>query len=73
MFFEVWMIIVLVLVFGLCAWHSTNSGFRRGAISTLESLVEDRIIHINNDGSIVPYSVYPTVKKKKRINNKNIV
>lgn len=55
MFLEIWMIVVLVLTFGICAWHSTKFGFKKGAMAILQSLENDKIIVIHNDGNISPY------------------
>ena len=72
MFLDLWMIAVLVLLFGICAYYSTISGFRKGAFAILETLEHQQIIVIHNDGSISPYSssfekLIPTKKKRKKV------
>lgn len=68
MYLETWMIVALILSFGLCAFISRRSGFSYGAIATLEMLERERIIKVEEDGSVkrwTPYNEVP-VKKKRR-------
>jgi len=68
MYLETWMIAALVLSFGACAWFSRKSGFAYGAMATLEMLERERLIKVEEDGSVkrwAPYNDVP-VKKKRR-------
>lgn len=55
MYLEPWMLYVLALTFGFCAWWNRRCGFRAGAFQTLDLLEQDKIISINDEGDIRPY------------------
>lgn len=72
MYLDNWMIVTLILSFGLCAWTSRNRGFMQGATITLQTLEEQRFIKIEADGTVkrwTPYNDLPTkkVSRKKKI------
>lgn len=62
MFIELWMIGIIGLAFGICAYTSTNSGWKRGTIygaklgagSLLQVLINNKVVTIHN-GQIVKY------------------
>jgi hypothetical protein len=67
MYLDNWMIVTLILSFGLCAWMSRRSGFAYGAIMTLQLLEKEKLIKVQDDGSIkrwAPYNEAPTKKKR---------
>jgi hypothetical protein len=69
MFLEPWMIATLAVAFGICAFLSKRSGFNDGAILTLQALEEQKLIKIEEDGSIkrwTPYAELPVKKARKR-------
>lgn len=47
MVLEIWMMVVLVVAFGACAWHCTTVGTRAGIAIALKSLENDKIIKVN--------------------------
>jgi hypothetical protein len=65
MYLETWMIATLILSFGVCAWLSRRSGFTYGAITTLQMLEENRLIKVEEDGSIKRWAPYNDVPVKK--------
>jgi hypothetical protein len=54
MFIEYWMIAVLIITFGICACYNRKIGIALGTIATLQRLVDDKIVAIEND-KLVPY------------------
>jgi len=64
MYLETWMIAALVLSFGACAWFSRKSGFAYGAMATLEMLERERLIKVEEDGSVKRWAPYNDVPKK---------
>jgi len=54
MFLEYWMIAVLALAFGLNALYNRKVGIAIGTIATLQRLVDDKVVLIEDD-QIVPY------------------
>jgi hypothetical protein len=68
MYLEPWMIVMVCIAFGACAFISRRQGFVVGAMNTLQALEEQRYIKVEEDGSIkrwTPYNDLP-VKKAKR-------
>lgn len=68
MYLETWMIVMLVLSFGACAFISRRQGFVVGATMTLQALERERLIKIEEDGQVkrwTPYNELP-VKKATR-------
>ena len=68
MYLEPWMIMTLILSFGLCAVLSRRVGFYSGATQTLMLLEEQKLIKVDEDGSIkrwAPYNDTPAPKKKR--------
>lgn len=53
MYLEPWMIVTLIVAFGLCAHISGSWGFRRGGLAVLENLLKHNVITIRND-KVVP-------------------
>ena len=54
MFIELWMCAVLAATFGLCAWWNRQNGIALGTILTLQRLIDEKIVCIEED-KIVPY------------------
>ena len=54
MFLEYWMIAVLILAFGICAVYNRKVGHVEGIIGTLNRLIEEKVILIE-EGEPVPY------------------
>lgn len=74
MYLDNWMIVTLILSFGLCAWTSRNRGFMQGATATLQALEEQRFIKIEENGEVkrwTPYAELPAKKtsRKKKLDN----
>lgn len=68
MYLNYWMIAMIVLSFGVCAYISRRQGFVLGATMTLQALERERLIKIQDDGSVkrwAPYNDEP-VKKATR-------
>ncbi len=53
MYLDPWMIVVLILSFGVCAHVSSRRGIKYGSLYTLKDLLERNIIAIRNE-KIVP-------------------
>ena len=69
MFLEYWMIAILIAFFGACALWNRKVGIALGTIATLQRLVDDKIVSIEND-KLVPYrnSWAPKpVKRRKKV------
>ena len=54
MFLDYWMIAALIAMFGVCALYNRKVGIALGTIATLQRLVDDKIVAIEND-KLVPY------------------
>lgn len=55
MYLEIWMLITLAVVFGICAVWNRRAGQFEGMYRTLESLKNDKIIAVHDDGSVTAY------------------
>lgn len=69
MYLDTWMIVMVILSFGICAYYSRRSGFVLGAVATLQALEKERVIKIEEDGSIkrwAPYNDLPTKKATRK-------
>lgn len=74
MYLETWMIVSIILSFGVCAYFSGNRGYFRGAMATLQMLEQQRFIKIEADGTVkrwTPYNDLPVKKasRKKKVDN----
>ena len=49
MYLETWMIALLVLSFGVCAYYSRRTGFILGATVTIQALERERLIKHQDD------------------------
>ena len=67
MYLDPWMIFVLALTYGFCAWWNHTKGIKRGIMSVLAGLELQKIICITNEGKVIPYrsSLYPVKRRKK--------
>ena len=65
MYLDNWMIVMLILSFGICAFYSRRGGFMAGATQTLQVLEEQRLIKIEEDGSIKRWTPYAELDQKK--------
>jgi hypothetical protein len=65
MYLDNWMIVTLILSFGICAYVSRNRGFMHGATATLQALEEKRFIKIDDDGEIKRWTPYTELNVKK--------
>ena len=54
MFLDIWMIVILALLFGVCAFWNHRKGFHDGAKDILQNLFDNKIIMVV-DGEVVPY------------------
>jgi len=72
MYLDPWMIVTLIVAFGICAFISRNQGFLRGATATLQALEEQRYIKITEDGSIKRWTQYNDIPEKKSRSKKKI-
>jgi hypothetical protein len=66
MYLEPWMLFVLALTYGICAWWNHTKGIKNGIISVLTGLEYDKIISISDEGVIKPYRNYDVMIKKRR-------
>ena len=66
MYLTPWMIALIVMTFGVCAYISRRQGFFSGATQTLMMLEENRFIKIEEDGSIKRWTPHGEPLKKKR-------
>lgn len=66
MFLELWMCAVLAITFGICAWWNRQNGIALGTIATLQRLIDEKIVCIEED-KIVPYrnSWAPKLSKRR--------
>jgi hypothetical protein len=68
MFLEYWMIAVLAALFGVCALWNRKMGIALGAVATLQRLVDEKIVAIEND-QLVPYRNAWAPKPRRRRKN----
>jgi hypothetical protein len=54
MYVDIYGAVALALLFGFCAWWNHKQGVRLGIESTLDSLLNDKIIDVKGN-KIVPY------------------
>lgn len=60
MYLDPWMLVVLVLSFGVCAWYNRRTGIVTGFFGALDALEQEKIIRIVND-EIIPNKHYKKV------------
>lgn len=65
MYLDYWMIAMLILSFGVCAFISRRQGFVLGATATLQALERERVIKIEEDGSVKRWAPYNDLPVKK--------
>lgn len=65
MYLETWMIVMLVLSFGVCAVLCRRQGFVLGAVATLQALEKERVIKIEEDGQVKRWAPYNDLPVKK--------
>ena len=65
MYLNYWMIAMIVLSFGVCAYISRRQGFVLGSTMTLQALERARVIKIQDDGSVKRWAPYNDVPVKK--------
>lgn len=53
MWLDNWMIITIILAFGVCAMYNKKNGYRKGTIDLLVLLKKENIIKITEKGQIV--------------------
>ena len=53
MWLDNWMIITIILAFGVCAVYNKKNGYRKGTIDLLVLLKKENIIKITEDDVIV--------------------
>lgn len=63
MFVDIWIFGIFAVMFGVCAWWNRNAGITIGIEGTLNKLVNDKVIMIQND-EVIPYP-RPTNNKRK--------
>ena len=54
MFIDLWIVCIFSLLFGACAYINYNMGIRRGIEGTLDMLVDQKIITLEDD-EVLPY------------------
>ena len=64
MYLEPWMIVALIVTFGICAVVSSRRGFAQGGEFALQLLVEKRMIKITDEGEILRWTPYDDKPKK---------
>lgn len=55
MYLEPWMIVSIIVAFGICAVYNRRVGFANGGIVALELLIEKKIIRITDEGEVKKY------------------
>lgn len=65
MYLDNWMIGMVIVSFGICAVLCRKQGFVLGATATLQALERERIIKIQDDGTIKRWAPYNDVPAKK--------
>lgn len=48
-----WMVVLLFVAFGICAWHCTTVGIRHGAMNMLHILQKSKVIEFRGN-MIIP-------------------
>jgi hypothetical protein len=69
MYLDTWMIALLILSFGVCAFYSRRTGFILGATVTIQTLERERFIKLQDDGTVkrwTPYDDVPVKKTRKK-------
>jgi hypothetical protein len=64
MFVDIWIFGVFAALFGVCAWWNRNSGIEIGIQGTLDKLLHDKVIMIQND-EVLPYPRSTSNKRKR--------
>jgi hypothetical protein len=64
MWLDTWMIVLLILSFGACAYVSGRRGFAAGGEFALQLLVEKRMIKITDEGEILRWTPYDDKPKR---------
>lgn len=64
MYLEPWMIVALIVSFGICAVVSNRRGFLQGGEFALQLLVEKRMIKITDEGEVLRWTPYDDTPKK---------
>ena len=70
MYLETWMIALLILSFGVCAFYSRRTGFILGATVTIQALERERFIKLQEDGTVKRWTPYDDVPVKKAARKK---
>lgn len=70
MYLETWMIALLILSFGVCAYYSRRTGFILGATVTIQTLERERFIKLQDDGTVKRWTPYDDVPVKKTTRKK---
>ena len=70
MYLETWMIALLILSFGVCAFYSRRTGFILGATVTIQTLERERFIKLQEDGTVKRWTPYDDVPVKKATRKK---
>jgi hypothetical protein len=65
MYLETWMIALLILSFGVCAFYSRRTGFILGATVTIQALERERLIKLQDDGTVKRWTPYDDDPVKK--------
>jgi hypothetical protein len=68
MFVDIWVFGIFAGLFGVCAWWNRNAGIEIGIHGTLDKLIADKIIMVQND-EVMPY---PRATSNKRKRNKYV-
>ena len=64
MFVDIWIFGVFAALFGICAWWNRNSGIEIGIQGTLQKLIDDKVIIIQDD-EVFPYPRNTNPKRKR--------
>ena len=70
MYLETWMIVLLILSFGVCAYYSRRTGFILGATVTIQALEREHLIKLLDDGTVKRWTPYDDVPEKKATRKK---
>lgn len=54
MFLDYWMIAAIIFSFGVCAIYNRKVGVALGTVATIQQLVDEKLIAVEND-KLVPY------------------
>lgn len=68
MYLEPWMIVTLIIAFGVCAVVSRKAGFMAGGTVILKFLENEKLIRITEEGTVARWSPHFDKETKNQRN-----